>query len=181
MDPGPAEVFRFCPKCGAPRDSAKVGENPYHCESCGFVLYFNPVVAVATLLLDPQDRLLVLRRARDPGKDMLGLPGGFVDRGEGTGEAALREIREEIGVRLEERELSYVGSWPNTYHYKGLAIAVTDVFYSARVENFDNLDLDRSEVLHFEVHPLAGLTFEDFAFRSNARACRALREVMGME
>ncbi|WP_170323657.1 NUDIX domain-containing protein [Cryptosporangium phraense] len=56
------------------------------------------------LVLDPQDRLLLVR-SRDPGYPELGewweVPGGGVDPGETTVEAALRELREETGVALE--------------------------------------------------------------------------------
>jgi len=172
----PSEAFRHCPSCGAARDPAKVGENPYLCEACGFTLYFSPIVAVATLILDAAGELLVIRRARDPGKGKLGMPGGFVDRGEGVGDAARREIREEVGLEFADADLEYVGSWPNTYHYKGLALPVSDVFFLARVDDFDGVELDRSEVLHFEVLPLDQLDPDDFAFASNANAALALRQ-----
>lgn len=118
----------------------------------------------------------MIRRARDPGKDKLGLPGGFVDVGEGVGAAAVRELREEVGIELAESDLAYLGSWPNTYHFKGLAIPVSDVFFHAQVPDFEGIDLDPSEVLHFEALRLDRLEPADFAFGSNARACLALKE-----
>ncbi|MEO1616386.1 MAG: NUDIX domain-containing protein, partial [Planctomycetota bacterium] len=74
------QAYHFCPRCGAAAES--VGQVPFQCGKCGFSHYFGPVAAVGGLIVNDADELLLVRRARDPGKGKWGLPGGFVDRGE---------------------------------------------------------------------------------------------------
>lgn len=81
-------------------------------------------------VLDDQGQALFIRRAKDPAKRQLAVPGGFVDIGE-TAEAALRrEIREE--VNLEVGDLEFLCSQPNEYHFCGVAYPVLDFFYVTR-------------------------------------------------
>lgn len=54
-----------------------------------------------------QGKVLLIRRAREPFKGRHALPGGFVDAGETTEQACLRELKEETG--LEGRIVSLLG------------------------------------------------------------------------
>jgi ADP-ribose pyrophosphatase YjhB (NUDIX family) len=117
--------FDFCPRCGASRDHGE--ENRFRCSRCGTVLFFNPASAVAAFLAGERGRVLFVRRARDPGKGLLGLPGGFVDFGESAEEALRREVREEVGVEL--ASIRYLGSCPNTYDYLSIRYRTTDLFF----------------------------------------------------
>lgn len=123
-------AFRFCPRCGAEAFAAK-GAGALECGACGFRHFINASVAVGTLLTDDADRVLLIRRAREPGKGLFGIPAGFAAPGETAEEAARRETREEIGV--EPGELQYLTSYPNRYHYRGLIIPVLDLFFTTRV------------------------------------------------
>jgi len=49
------------------------------------------------LLIDPQDRVLLIRHSYIPGWHM---PGGGVDKGESLRQAVAREVREEVGLEL---------------------------------------------------------------------------------
>ncbi len=44
------------------------------------------------------ERLLLVRRANEPGRGLWSVPGGRVEAGEGLGEAVVRELAEETGV-----------------------------------------------------------------------------------
>jgi 8-oxo-dGTP diphosphatase len=58
-----------------------------------------PLVGVGAVVLDG-DRVLLVRRGGQPSSGKWSLPGGLVEVGETTEEAARREIMEECGIRV---------------------------------------------------------------------------------
>ena len=128
----PLDLFRYCPKCG----SAAFGENnekSKRCADCGFVYYFNASSATVALILNGQGELLVGRRAKEPKKGTLDLPGGFVDCCETGEEGVAREVLEETG--LEVVDAKYLFSLPNTYLYSGFLVHTLDQFFRCRVKD----------------------------------------------
>jgi 8-oxo-dGTP diphosphatase len=71
-----------------------------------------PALTVDCVVLDRQQRLLVVRRGHPPFKGMYALPGGFVDVGETVEDACRRELMEETGVRAGKLQLLGVYSDP---------------------------------------------------------------------
>ena len=71
-----------------------------------------PALTVDCVVLDRQQRLLVVRRKNPPFKGMYALPGGFVDVGEMVEDACRRELMEETGVRAGKLQLLGVYSDP---------------------------------------------------------------------
>ncbi|WP_230530697.1 NUDIX hydrolase [Microvirga roseola] len=59
-----------------------------------------PVLA-ASVAVFREGRILLAARGKPPSEDLYSLPGGMVEIGETLGEAALRELREEVGVEAE--------------------------------------------------------------------------------
>lgn len=166
-----AEAFAFCPRCGA----ARTGEgNPLRCSRCGFVHYFSPVVAVAAILADPAGRLVLITRGRDPGRGMLGMPGGFADAGESGEEAVRREVREEVGVEVDH--LRYFASYPNRYDWNGVTIPVTDFYYTAQIATHQGLRPEEGEVTDIQIVSPEEVALERIAFPSMRRALQAYRE-----
>jgi ADP-ribose pyrophosphatase YjhB (NUDIX family) len=92
-----------CSYCGRPfPDNAAW---PRTCARCGETSYLNPIPV--TVVLAPIDTgLLAVRRAIEPGRGRLALPGGFVNAGESWQAAGVREVAEETGLRLGPDELS---------------------------------------------------------------------------
>jgi len=158
-----SERFLFCPQCGHARTD--VGGNPLSCTNCGFKHYFGPAVAVGGIIVDSHGRILFLRRARDPGKGKLGLPGGFVDLNE-TAEAALaREVIEEVGLRV--TSIQYLATFLNSYRYLGTDIPVLDIFYVCRVDSFDSMEAAPEEVKQVEFLLPLEQHLNEMAFESN--------------
>jgi ADP-ribose pyrophosphatase YjhB (NUDIX family) len=124
----PVYHFQFCPRCGQRRPPSATAQ-PFRCAACGFLFFFNPAIAVAVLVMNPDRQALWIRRAKDPGRGKLAMPGGFVDIDE-TAEAALRrELREEVG--LEIRHPEFLCSQPNAYFYHDVTYPVLDLFFIA--------------------------------------------------
>ena len=96
----------FCPRCGGATElRPSDGKTRPVCTECGRTIYLDPRLAVAVVIERDGQILLGLRGegTREPGK--WSFPAGFVDRGERVESAAIREIREETGIVLEEMVL----------------------------------------------------------------------------
>jgi ADP-ribose pyrophosphatase YjhB (NUDIX family) len=122
---GPTTI-RFCPLCGGSLRRASVP--PDHreqavCRLCDFVFYLNPKVVAGTIP-EQDGRVLLTRRAINPGHGLWTFPGGFVDFGESVTDAAVRETLEETGLAVELTGLH------NVYSYPGSPVIVV---YRARV------------------------------------------------
>ena len=79
---------------------------------------------------------------------MLGCPGGCTYNDETIEESAIRECREEIGI--EPKDLEYLCSSPNDYHYKEFDYKSCDIYFTAKLPDDKNLKdivkLDNTEV-----------------------------------
>lgn len=132
----PLQSFRYCPVCG----SEHFVENNFKskkCEQCEFVYYFNSSSATAIFITNKAGELLVVRRAKDPAKGSLDLPGGFVDMYETAEECMIREVKEETGLLISNPE--YLFSLPNIYRYSGFDVHTVDMFFKYSVDNFNGL------------------------------------------
>jgi ADP-ribose pyrophosphatase YjhB (NUDIX family) len=124
-----SHLVRFCPRCGAAMERRLLKitepERPV-CTQCGFIFYLDPKIAVGTIIKAASGRLVLVRRAIEPGYGKWVFPGGYVDRGELLTAAAIREAREECGldVRLDGlvNIYSYAGSTPVIVVYAATAI-----------------------------------------------------------
>ena len=107
--------YRFCPACAGPleRRLLKAGEPERHvCTRCGQVIYLDPKVAVGTIIDDGNGRVVLVRRAIEPGYGLWVFPGGYVDRGEEVTAAAIREAKEEAGLEVRLDGLVNIYSYP---------------------------------------------------------------------
>ena len=165
--------FRFCPSCGSNRLQGN-GERRLSCPDCGFVFYLNVGAAAAILLLNPRNELLLIRRAKDPGKGLLGVPGGFVDPGEPIETALRREMKEEVNLEIEA--IDFLASFPNDYPFGGVIYPTLDLYFTGRVSSFEQaLALD--EVEELVIRPVDSIADDEVAFESFRRALRFYRDL----
>lgn len=100
-----AAKFRFCPHCATPLHTIhRFDRLRPVCPACGFVHFKDPKVAVIGLV-QVDNRILLVRRAVDPGKGLWSLPGGYMDAGEMPGQALEREVAEEVGLPVRTGEM----------------------------------------------------------------------------
>ncbi len=70
------------------------------CDSCGFVDYQNPKIVVGSVVTAEDGRILMCRRAIEPGYGLWTLPAGYLELGETPLEGAVREAWEEARARI---------------------------------------------------------------------------------
>jgi ADP-ribose pyrophosphatase YjhB (NUDIX family) len=91
---------KFCHECGGPLgDREAEGRVRRFCAACEEPVYENPVPATAVVVADSARRILFVKRSVPPKAGWWCLPGGFMELGESPEECALRELREETGIR----------------------------------------------------------------------------------
>ncbi len=162
-----AGAYRFCPHCGGTllSQTLKAGDPArLTCAGCGFVLYLDPKVAVGTIIRMGQDdeRILLVRRAIEPGYGLWVFPGGYVDRGEPVEAAALREAREESGLAIR------LDGLVNIYSYPGRTPII--IVYAATCTGGE-ITIDDESLEARAFHP-SGIPWAQLAFRSTAEALR---------
>ena len=156
------DKFQYCPICGSPHFEINNIKSK-KCKDCGFSYYLNASSATVALIVNEKDELLVVRRKNDPGKDMLDMPGGFVDMDETGEEAMAREVKEETG--LEATEVSYQFSYPNTYLYSGFLVHTLDMFFKVKVKDLSHIEAMDDAAAYYWI-PFSEIDIDKFAFDS---------------
>lgn len=158
----PLSQFIYCPKCGSEHFGIH-NEKSKRCADCGFVYYFNPSSATVALILNEGGELLVCRRAKDPAKGTLDLPGGFIDIGETGEEGVAREVLEETGLVVQETVYQF--TLPNIYIYSGFPVHTLDMFYLCKVKDIRHIS-PMDDVADAFFLPLTEVHPEDFGLGS---------------
>lgn len=110
-------------------------------------------------------------RGKNPGKGKLGLPGGFVDANETAEHALLREVKEELNLNI--ARLQYLASFPNEYAFCGVTIPVTDLFFVAHVDSFDDMVAQEGEIHAWNFLPTDKINLDMLAFKTHEQALTA--------
>lgn len=94
------KYFEFCPICGAALEWSEIQERKrLCCAGCGWINYLNPVPAAVCVVTNEKREILQVKRGVEPELGKWSLPAGFIELHEEPGEAALRELEEETGVK----------------------------------------------------------------------------------
>jgi ADP-ribose pyrophosphatase YjhB (NUDIX family) len=123
-----AANLNFCSRCGEPLSFGPLEAETRDrlvCANCGFIAYVNPRVVVSTVPVTDDGKLVLIRRAIEPGYGSWAQPGGFLEIDETAQEGAARETLEETGLLVEPTNIVGVYSRPQA--------AVVVVCWEARI------------------------------------------------
>jgi ADP-ribose pyrophosphatase YjhB (NUDIX family) len=123
--------MKYCSLCGnnlTLRIPETDDRERHVCDGCGHVHYMNPLTVVVALPCY-EDKVLLCKRAIEPRYGLWTLPGGFMELGESTPEAAMRETLEEAGARIDMLDLYAM------YHI--IHVDQVQLFYRARLRDLD--------------------------------------------
>ncbi len=92
--------YTYCPRCATLlTEEMRFGKMRPVCPACGWIHFVDPKVAAA-VLVEQDDRVLLVRRVNEPFRGQWTLPAGFINGGEDPAEAAARECVEETGLSV---------------------------------------------------------------------------------
>lgn len=106
--------MKYCPDCGGAielRIPADDNRLRHVCTVCSMIHYQNPRIVIGAIPVW-QDKVLLCRRAIEPQYGKWTLPGGFMENGESTTQAAQRETLEEASARIAIADLYSMYSLP---------------------------------------------------------------------
>ncbi len=150
--------MNYCTQCGAslelripPGDSL-----PRHiCQRCTTIHYLNPKLVIGCVA-EWNGEILLCRRAIEPRHGLWTLPAGFMENGESTSQAALRETLEEACARVAIDELFALVNLPH--------INQVHLFYRGKL--LDTAFAAGSESLETTLFSEKDIPWDELAFRS---------------
>ena len=132
--------MKFCSECGQ-GVTARVPDGDtrsrFVCDHCQTIHYQNPRI-VAGCLAVHERQVLLCKRAIEPRMGYWTLPAGFMENGETTEEAALRETWEEARARLQSQQLYMLFNLPHINQvYMFFRGELADLDFSAGEESLE--------------------------------------------
>lgn len=103
-------THRFCGRCGTPTEPA-AGERARKCPACALLAFPRLAPAIITLI-ERDDGSALLARGRTFPIPMYSCLAGFVEPGETIEQAVHREVREEVGVEIDNVRYWASQPWP---------------------------------------------------------------------
>lgn len=170
----PLSLFKFCPKCGSDQFLIN-NEVSKKCNSCDFIYYFNSATSIVAVIQNTKGEILVSRRAKDPAKGTLDLPGGFCEMHETVEQTVIREVLEE--TRLEISSLRYLFSIPNIYVYSGFEVHTMDMFFECEINDFSGMKA-QDDVVELLFIPKEDLNPQEFGLISIRKGVDKLQKLL---
>lgn len=103
--------FQYCPYCGKKFIQKEIGDEGFipFCENCDVPLWDMFTTSIIAAVVNEQDEVALLRQ-NYVSKTKHVCVAGIMKIGESTEETVVREIAEEIGLKV--KELKYIRSYP---------------------------------------------------------------------
>ncbi len=160
---------KYCIYCGSEIEKKEIEDKLRdYCGSCGTVFYENPLPVASSIVVNEKREVLLVKRKKEPYRDLWCLPIGFAESGEKIEAAALRELEEEAGITGEIVRLIDVDTVEN-YYYGSLAIVTYEVLRTGGTVTPGD---DASDAGYFPIHDIPEL-----AWTSNEKAIKLYIEI----
>ena len=97
---------------------------------------------VRVLIINPKNEVLLGRRS-DHREQFYAAPGGHLEFGESFEQCAIRELYEELNIKIEEKEIKYLTTLnvvkkKENFHYLNIITSFfIDDIRSSKIENYD--------------------------------------------
>ncbi|WP_246427991.1 NUDIX domain-containing protein [Paenibacillus phyllosphaerae] len=171
-------MAKYCMSCGHELQQREIdGIMRLACGSadCSYVHWGNYSIGVGALVLK-EDKVLLVRRAQEPGKGYWTNPGGYIEQLEPIHETIEREVLEESGVEAVASRIVAVRDQPRGIHNVYLAFAMD---YIAGEPVPDGVEVDAAGFFSLEEMQsmnVAGLTqwLVDIALKGDKNAGLAI-------
>lgn len=109
-------TVNYCAACGYPMETRMIGGAERRaCTSCNAVHWGNYSIGVGALVVK-DGKVLLVRRAQEPGKGRWTNPGGYIEQLEPIEETIVREVLEETGVQTRVKGIIALRDQPRDIH-----------------------------------------------------------------
>jgi ADP-ribose pyrophosphatase YjhB (NUDIX family) len=116
--------INFCSACGQPMESRDIdGTLRRACTACSFVHWGNYSIGVGALV-EREGKLLLVRRAQEPGRGYWTNPGGYAEQLEQLHETVCREVFEESGIEAVVTGVAALRDQPRLIHNVYIAFSM---------------------------------------------------------
>lgn len=106
----------YCLSCGGKLETRNIGgEDRRACPDCSFVHWGSYSIGVGACVVK-EDKVLLVRRAQQPGKGLWTTPGGYTEQLELINNTIEREVLEEAGVQAAARQIIAIRDRPHAVH-----------------------------------------------------------------
>ncbi len=146
----------FCIQCGTALESKIYHDGHIHpvCPKCGWAYFPDPKVAAA-VVVNKDNKVLLVRRLFDPQRGEWSLPAGFINAFEDPAQAAARECLEETGIEVKVGKLLTMVTGRDHPRGADIVLVYSAEWISGEVKANDDAD----EAEFFPMDQLPNLAF----------------------
>lgn len=120
------------------------------------------VTITADFILQHKDSIVLIKRKHEPFQGMLALPGGYVNEGEKPIDAAIRELQEEVNIKVDIKSLRPVTVQSKPFRDPRNKWTTAHVF-TAKVDDLSSIEA-RDDAESYVITPIKELYQQKLAF-----------------
>ncbi len=169
---------KYCHLCGTKLTDFQ--ERSWWCPHCQQRYYDNPRPTADVALFDEKDRILLVKRALDPGKGKWDVPGGFIEFDEVLEDGALRELQEELGITAKDiTNFAYNTNYTALYEWGKETYHILATSFCARIDSKTALH-PADDASDYRYYSLDELETVDLSFPMHREVIQAAAKKLGI-